>query len=495
MASQTRTYDKKKLLGQVYTPIHIVEKILSDTGFYNLDYRTQTILDPACGDGRFLITIAQNIIENSPKEYLKQNLENLHGWDIDADAIAACRHNLDELVKPFDLVIDWKLQNLDALKQIGQREKFDLIVGNPPYIRIQNLDSSQRQYVRKKYSFCKSGSTDTYIAFIQLAYHLIKENGVCGFITPNSFLSSVTGKLLREHFTTNQNLKQITNYRSVRIFGNTGTYAAITIFGKQRRETFRYELSDYDFQYGIRNISFKELTDHALWRLSTHQDADLSGSLLGDLCQISVGITTLADHLFLFKVLEEKDEIVTTISKNGNIIKLEKAILKPVVKGSKLKSAADPITEYILFPYEKDESGKHRIISEETLERDFVHTYHYLKNIKTELLKRDNGKVNPVAWYAFGRAQGLDSSFGRKIIFSPLNRFPNFVLYDNPDCTVYSGYYIKYEGQYEHLLKQLNSQRMADFIAIAGRDFQGGYKGYNKKVVENFVITDIPATS
>jgi hypothetical protein len=70
-----------------------------------------------------------------------------------------------------------------------------------------------------------------------------------------------------------------------------------------------------------------------------------------------------------------------------------------------------------------------------------------------------------------------------------MNRFPNFVLYENPDCTVYSGYFIKYDGDYEFLLSQLNSQRMADFIAVAGRDFQGGYKGYNKKVVENFIIT------
>jgi len=492
MASQTRTYDKKKLLGQVYTPIHIVEKILKDSGFYELDFRYQTILDPACGDGRFLISIAQYIIENSEKDDLKQNLENIHGWDIDADAIAACRHNLDALVKPYSLNIDWKLQNLDALRQIDRREKFDLIVGNPPYIRIQNLDSLQRQFVQKKYSFCKSGSTDAYMAFIQLACHLVTSNGTCGFITPNSFLSSETGKPLRAHFVKNRNLRQITNYRSVRIFGNTGTYAAITIFGRQHRETFRYELSDYDFQYGIRNIDFSELDSDSQWHLSTEEGIILSGTTLGDLCQISVGITTLADNLFLFKVLDEKDDLCTAVSKSGIVSKFERSILKPVVKGSKLKKSSDPISEHILFPYVKDDSGKHKIISEDELKTDFPNAYKYLKKIKSQLLKRDNGKTNPVSWYAFGRAQGLDSSFGKKIIFSPMNRFPNFVLYDNPDCTVYSGYFIKYEGQYEHLLSQLNSQRMADFIAVAGRDFQGGYKGYNKKVVEKFIITDIP---
>jgi type I restriction-modification system DNA methylase subunit len=58
MASQTRTYEKKKLLGQVYTPFHIVDKILKDSGFYSTDLTGKQILDPACGDGRFLVPIA-----------------------------------------------------------------------------------------------------------------------------------------------------------------------------------------------------------------------------------------------------------------------------------------------------------------------------------------------------------------------------------------------------------------------------------------------------
>ncbi|WP_254560416.1 Eco57I restriction-modification methylase domain-containing protein [Dyadobacter diqingensis] len=491
MASQTRTYDKKKLLGQVYTPLHIVEKILQDTGFHQMDFGKQTILDPACGDGRFLIAIAQYIIDNSASEDLKQNLENINGWDIDEQAINFCRHNLDELVSPFGLEITWKLRHLDALEQIDSDEKFDLIIGNPPYIRIQNLPASLRRFVQKKYSFCYSGSTDAYVAFFQLAGCLLAENGTCGLITPNSFLSSEAGKPLRTYFVENNNLIRITNYRSVRIFGNTGTYAAITVFGKQSSNTFHYELSDYEFQYGGRDIPFAELETAGQWHLSVSKTSVLDGISLGELCQISVGITTLADNLFLFTIVEEIGHNVDAVSKKGIVSRLEKDILKPVVKGSKLKKSTDPITEYILFPYEKDECGKHKIIPEKELKAKYPNAFKYLKSVKPELLKRDNGKTNPVGWYAFGRAQGLDSSFGRKIIFSPMNRFPNFVLYDNPDCTVYSGYFIKYEGEYEPLLSQLNSQRMADFIAIAGRDFQGGYKGYNKKVVENFIITDI----
>jgi adenine-specific DNA-methyltransferase len=491
MASQTRTYDQKKLLGQIYTPPHIVQKILNDSGFYASDLDQIQVLDPACGDGRFLVPIAEYIIENSDESNLEKRLKSLNGWDIDPDAIEICRKNLDNLILPFGIKMAWKLHVLDALCQIKRPQKFDFILGNPPYIRLQHLSNTQRAYIKDNYSFCQSGSTDAYIAFFQLASQLLGKKGVCGFVTPNSFLSSETALSLRRYFTDQQNLIQITNYKSVRIFGNTGTYAAITIFGKRVLNHFKFETTDHQYIYNSREIPFSELENDAKWNLSTHTTNQPDGTRLGDVCRISVGITTLADRFYIFSVLEKDGDYVKVKSKNGTVLWLENGILKPIIKGSKLKSGNDPVTEYILFPYIKDQWGKHRIIPEENLKTNYPKTYQYLTEIKETLLKRDNGKSNPVAWYAFGRSQGLDSSFGKKIIFSPMNLFPNFVLYENPDCTVYSGYFIKYDGDYEALLAQLNSQRMADFIATAGRDFQGGYKGYNKKIVENFVVTSI----
>jgi adenine-specific DNA-methyltransferase len=489
MASQTKTYDQKKLLGQDYTPPHIVEKILNHTGFY-IDYSEKKILDPACGDGRFLIPIARHIIQHSSAENLKKNLEKINGWDIDPNALALCRANLDELVHGQDVQIDWNLKNLDALTQNLSDERFDLIVGNPPYIRIQHLPNIQRKYIQSSYSFCKNGSTDAYIAFFQLATTLLSPDGVCGFITPNSYFVSETGKILRTYFERNKNLIHVTNFGSVQLFENTGTYSAISVFGKERRQDFYFEKSDMDYQYTGRSISYAELSSTRSWNLSIDYQSVIEGTRLGDLCRISVGITTLSDSLYLFSIISEHGTIATCSNKNGTVVSLEKALLKPIIKGSKLKTKEDPIKEYILFPYQKDETGKHRIIPEHMLQNEFPACYQYFTSVKSELELRDNGKENAVAWYAFGRSQALDSSFGRKIIFSPMNRTPNFVLYENPECTLYSGYFIKYDGDYEKLLSQLNSQRMTDYIASAGRDFQGGYKGYNKKVIENFIVTD-----
>ncbi len=69
-----------------------------------------------------------------------------------------------------------------------------------------------------------------------------------------------------------------------------------------------------------------------------------------------------------------------------------------------------------------------------------------------------------------------------------MNRTPNFILHEAHEATVYSGYFIKYAGDYEKLLPLLNSQVMADYMAVAGRDFRGGWKGYSKKIVEKFQL-------
>ncbi|HNI46060.1 MAG TPA: hypothetical protein PK230_15255, partial [Chitinophagales bacterium] len=159
----------------------------------------------------------------------------------------------------------------------------------------------------------------------------------------------------------------------------------------------------------------------------------------------------------------------------------------PIIKASKIKNAQETIKQFILFPYQKI-NGKHKIIAEKDLKNDFPLAYNYLLSIKKELDKRDNGKKNTIAWYAFGRNQGLDTSFGKKILFSHINKTPNFVLIEDEESTFYSGYCIKYHADYEYLLKQLNSTRLANFIAVSSRDFRGGWKAYNKKTLEDFTI-------
>jgi adenine-specific DNA-methyltransferase len=172
---------------------------------------------------------------------------------------------------------------------------------------------------------------------------------------------------------------------------------------------------------------------------------------------------------------------VQAVNKDGTLVYLEKTLLKPIIKGSKLKNVTDPIKEYILFPYTQDMTGKQRIIDEKTLQEQFPKTYSYFLKVKPALDRRDNGKPNAVAWYAFRTRQGLDSSFGKKIIFSPMNLAPNFILYENPDVTVYSGYFIKYDGDYQALIDPVKLQTNGRFYRHCRPGFPGRIQGLQQK--------------
>ncbi|MFN8302758.1 MAG: Eco57I restriction-modification methylase domain-containing protein [Saprospiraceae bacterium] len=489
MASLARQYDRRKLTGQVFTPAFVVDKILLDTGFDGPAALGHSVLDPACGDGRFLEAIVQRFIDWSPEDALPANLAQVHGWDIDERALAECRDKLNRLVQPKGLAIDWQLRHCDALRQPSPGKGFDFIVGNPPYIRVQHLEAGQRQYIREHFEFCRSGSTDIYIAFYELATRLLAPGGRCGFITPNTFFFTETGRPLRAYFAARQNLLQLTNYGDIQVFDNATTYSAIAVFGTERREAFRYEQAVGKNEFVNQVIDFEAIKDKKFWQLGAAFQPSHSGKHLKDVARIHVGITTLCDKAYFFPIEEIDGQYVWALTKLRGRVKMERSILKPLIKASTLKSGADPVVEYALFPYQKYEE-KTRLIPEDTMQREFPLAYAYLCAVRPELERRDNGRPVQPAWYAYARSQGLETGFGRKILFSPMNRQPNFILHEREDATFYSGYCIKYDGDYGQLLVQLNSARMAAFMAVSARDFRGGWKAYNKKVVEEFPLTD-----
>jgi len=495
MASFQKTYDKKKLYGQVYTPPFIVTKILDEVDFISTEVLGKKVLDPACGDGRFLIEVVRRVISMSPYDELERNLSCVYGWDIDENAVEECKKNLDDIIRPLSICVNWNITVKNALYQLPHLgllsaeppEFFDYIVGNPPYIRIQSLKEDERRFMQKYYEFCKTGSTDVYIAFFELAYRLLSPDGVAGFITPNTFLYTETARYLREFFARGGYIKKLFNYGDIQLFDDATTYSAIMIFTKKQQKSFDYYVALTKDEFKYRVIEFKELLGQKSWRLSTDVHEKVKGVTLGDICSIHVGITTLCDKAYIFPIEHIDDETVWAYTRLRGKVKLEKAILKPIVKASKLKSCNEPIREYILFPYQKL-NGKMKIIPEKVLASEFPLAYQYLLSVKPELDKRDKGKPNPVAWYAFGRNQSLDACFGKKIIFAPMNRKPKFILYENDECLVYSGYFIKYDGDLQWLLERLNSPEMEHFISVSSRNFRDGWRAYSKKVIENFIV-------
>ncbi len=486
MASKQKIYSHEKLNGKIYTPEFIVQKILDDVAYNSEQILKKTIVDPACGDGRFLIEIVKRIIQFSKQENLEENLQYVYGYDIDPDAVEHAKFQLNQLIKPYEFKMKWNIFVQNTLKQ-NPSIPFDFVVGNPPYIRIQHLDKSDREFIQKHYKFCKKGSTDIYIAFFEAALKFMNQHGICGYITPNTFFNTETGKELRSYFEQNQSIKQITNYGALQLFENATTYSAVTIFTKTQQNSFLYQEAKSINRFHSRIIKFSEIINTQFWQLSSEKKIIKTGIRLGDICDIHVGITTLADKAYIFENYEEHKEYIIADTHFSGKRKIEKSLLKPIIKASVLKHADEPISRYLLFPYKKTDTGV-KIIPEAEFKKNYPFAYSYLISVKPVLDKRDNGKPNKTAWYAYGRSQGLQTSFGKKILFSPMNKTPNFIPVNHNGATFYSGYCIKYKGDYEKLLSRLNSKRMEEYIRISGRDFRGGWKAYNKKIVQEFRI-------
>lgn len=494
MASLLKTYDKTKLFGQIYTPTFVVEKILNDINYFGQNILNKRILDPSCGDGQFLISIAKRIIDFSPPSKLIQNLLCIHGWDIDPLAILQCRRNLNDLVKDLNITVDWNISTCNALEKIQTRSndkktfnEYDFIIGNPPYIRVQHLKFDQRKFIQENYKFCSKGATDIYIAFFELALNCLSPIGVCCFITPNTYFYTDTAKKLRNELVKNNLLRKLTNYGTIQLFNNASTYSAISIIGRQNETSFTYEEAYSPYDFIEKEISFEDLYKDEPWRLTISKDFKGTGIKLKDVAKIHCGLTTLCDKAYFFPITKINEKYATAKTRLKGNIKIESAILKPLIKASKYKSPNQEITEYALFPYKKTESG-YKIISEKDMKKSFPLAYDYLLSVKDELDKRDNGKVNPFAWYAYGRNQGINLPTSKRILFSPMNKYPNFQICHNSEAIFYSGYCLLYEGDLNLLLEQLNSDKMWDYIAVSSRDFRGGYKAYNKTIVQEFQV-------
>ena len=507
MYFQLKKYSPEKLYGKVYTPDFIVKTILDEIGFKGNNIPEKFILEPSCGNGSFLKEIVERICLVSNRESIEKNLMYLYAFDIDEEALKEAKISLNCIVKYYFPDFDnfnWNifkynaLHLIDAFNGLGYEKAlnlpaFDYIVGNPPYVRIQHLKPKERKFLQTHFKFCKKGSTDLFIAFFELAWNLLGPNGVCGYITPNTYFYTETAQTLREFLVKNKALIKIVDFNDIQLFKNKSTYSAITFFGKQKRDIFVYQSYESENNFKEKTIEISSLENSKRWvfNFTTNKCNSATKKVpLSSIASIHTGLTTLCDKFYILTFHKQISEKLSLVySRLSGSIVIENEILRPILKASR-PSQWKTKKEVIIFPY-FEKVSKMEIIPESVLKDKFPNAYSYFLSHKQLLLQRDRGKPNPVAWYAFGRNQNLKNSFGKKIIFSNMMKVPNFIYIDDPTTTFYSGYCIKLNSEiisYEELLKQLNSERMHKFVMSRSRAFRDGWKAYSKKVLEDFEI-------
>ncbi|MCY3835553.1 MAG: N-6 DNA methylase [Anaerolineaceae bacterium] len=481
------THSKQKQNGVVYTPAHIVDLLIVNVlPFLPNELSLASICDPACGDGAFLVKVAEYVLKNLDQEYAMQVLRRMAGCDIDEDALFICKKRLNELLDKYypNERVEWDITRRDVLDRDSfkdWRERFTHIVGNPPYVRVQHLEQERRDKINGRWKMVR-GATDLYILFYELALDLLCERGFVGYITPSSWFRSDAGSLLRKTLLAKHRVWKVIDFGKHQVFPDVTTYTSITVIQKRGvAKSIPAEIWDGERLLEVGQVVLDRSNPSAKWWVAKNQlvadrmkDLMKRETMLGDIADIHVGIQTLADSVFIVP-MDKADEL-----------SWEHWILKDIVKASVMKDGKDPVKRVVIFPY--DDSGA--LLPEDTIAKNAPRVYQWLLTHKERLLSRDKGKIATAKWYAFGRSVSILSGFGEKILTSGMNKKPNFQRCMNSKATFYSGYCIKPKSHIsiDALLPLLNSSDMDFFIQHTSRPYQGGWMSYAKSFIENYPV-------
>lgn len=487
---------KSKQLGQVYTPQWIVDEILDELDYLGSPILKKFVLEPACGQGVFLLVIVARYIQAAQQAGLTtteiiNDLETyIYGVEIDENAYSACIENLNQYCNRVLNVngIDWKIFHQDTLNIYHQYlDRFDYIVGNPPYIRVHNLSEPIRTLIKKQFKFTK-GTTDIYLAFFEMSFKMLKIDGKMGFITPNSFLYNSSYKAFRYHLKQEKHICKLIDFQSHKVFEGFSTYTAISIFDfSKKHNEIEYKAFDGQVIKPLAKVSWTHL-DENKWVLSSDDNQAFLSTVLSKeeniekYFNVQYGFATLRDRIFIGKLTE-----VDNLYGLFNGYKIEKAILSKIVKGSKYRGQEEEI-EWIIFPYH-NQWGKYIPYSEDELKSRFPFAYQYLLSHKSELLLRDLDKNSD--WFVFGRSQGVQNAYEEKIVVSTLVKDKVHFFRLPKEISVYSGIFItkkNSDAEWEKISNILSSDAFYQYVRLTGKDFSGGYKSISTKQIKQFKI-------
>ena len=488
---------KQRLLGIAYTPPEIRNE-LTEVVLKKLSQSKNIseckIMDPCCGSGSFSTTLLDKLIKIgvNPKQALEKNI---FLQDIDRLSVALSMVNIFEHLRRIGIDATKIKLNAKVSDFLTSNNKFDGFITNPPYVKLQNLPVSVREFLKNKYSNFFTGALGLSAIFLKKMFDDLNDDGVVGVITQNNFFTSNAGALLRKKI--ERNILKIDTFGSEHIFEGVTTYTCLMYLTNKEQTSFGYrKISNQNgFNQNASMIKNGSL-DSSKWRLGTKDELeDLNkleniGVPLKDACRIWVGIATQFDKGFTV-FIEGKNWVGT--DPDGQKIIIEKEIVKNLIRVADLSTfeSIKNNNRGVIYPY-KIVEGKPIVMQECDLLANFPKAYEFLSSWKTELMARQKGRVADSDWYKWGRIQSM-IPVKNKLLTKTFNRGPCF-YFDESDSLFSNGYAItpnseKYDLRFIQAV--LNSKVFGYYAKLTSFEIGGQYQCYQKNFIERFCLPDI----
>lgn len=145
--------------------------------------------------------------------------------------------------KIYENAFEWRFEFPEVLDNDGTFIGFDIVIGNPPYVDYREIGTEETKYLKKFRLNYKSQRPNLYQFFIEQAYNLAKNCGVCAFINPNQFLSIDAGFGLRKFLVENTIIKYIDDVSYLKVFPKASTYTVVWSYKKEKDGNYPIRIS------------------------------------------------------------------------------------------------------------------------------------------------------------------------------------------------------------------------------------------------------------
>lgn len=470
---------------------------------------------------QLLITIETKGFESSTNGKLTKNqalaFEQTLIWKSALKKIISLQ-NTNESFRFFD----WKLNFPEVLNPLLVGDKkagFDIVIGNPPYLRIQGIrdyDSKLADYLSSTYRSA-TGSYDLYAIFTERSLDLISDEGILNFIMPVKWTNAAFGKGLRKVISDEKAFSKIISFGAHQVF-NASTYTGLQWFKKNKPHALYIELEkELKTEIELRNYlndlsdskfakNLQEKYSIAPWVLTNA----ITSSILDKIkkhkttvkdvfVKIFQGLATSKDSVYFLYDCVENNNYIEGFSKEIDLrVKVEKGIMKPLLKGDDVhRYDLIKTKKWVIFPYDlsiSSFSASKSLYEENQIKQKFPLAYVYLQKCSDVLRNREKGRlVNDPQWYRYIYPKSLNHFEQQKIVAPDISMGGNF-SFDNlgrfySTTTNYSYILNKpNEIDYKYYLGILNSKMLWWFLVNTGTVLANGYFRFKPDYINPFPL-------